>query len=206
MAFIITGFGPFGSVTENPTSILAQECGNALQPEGITVLHTRTVTVGYRAVEANVEELYGYIAGRESSEPIVLLHLGVYSGSMHFNIETQGANYCFIGRDAEGNSKAGAIDMTRECGETVCCRLNIDELHRRLSGEGFPVNKSQSAGGYLCNYIYYKSLVKFQAPNVYVLFVHMPEFHDISKEVQLRFLGSLCRHIKDLVASCLQPS
>ena len=60
-----------------------------------------------------------------------------------------------------------------------------------------------NAGRYICNYTYYRSLLNLKAckkeiQDCSALFVHVPDFEDISKEKQQQFL---CHLLAELVNS-----
>jgi pyroglutamyl-peptidase len=200
MAFIVTGFGPFLDIKENPTSILADACMRHLPSLELRILHSRVVPVGFTAVEANIDEIYSLINARRAEDPrenIIVLHLGLHSGTQNYELECQAVNECDIGSDVAGECKFGPVDDLRGSGEAVCCRLDVEGIASRLRESGFPVVCSSYAGLYLCNYIYYKSLVKAESAGVTVLFVHMPDFATIPEAEQLNFIGELCVALKD---------
>ena len=70
--------------------------------------------------------------------------------------------------------------------------INIDDLVCKMTKNGFICKKSDNAGMYVCNYIYYKSLEVFQEKkNVFSLFLHVGKFEDLSKETQEIFIWNM---------------
>jgi len=63
--------------------------------------------------------------------------------------------------------------------------------------EGQPVQKSEDAGDYICNYIYYQSLEKCQGcDDISTLFVHVPTFATLSEEKQQQCLYKLLEGLR----------
>ena len=66
-------------------------------------------------------------------------------------------------------------------------RLNLDEVVAKLKGMSHIVDKSFSAGEYICNYIYYCSLEHknskvLDSERVDTLFCHVPSFKEIDEK------------------------
>jgi pyroglutamyl-peptidase len=69
------------------------------------------------------------------------------------------------------------------------------------------VRMSQDPGRFLCNYIYYQALLhqqKAQLP-LQSVFVHVPPFHVVPKELQLRVITRLVSLIREHVRKVSQP-
>ena len=64
------------------------------------------------------------------------------------------------------------------------------------------MRKSYSAGRFICNWMYFRSLRQAQLleqPNWYSVFVHVPPFHRIPKDQQLNTIASMMQVIGEAV-------
>ena len=91
--------------------------------------------------------------------------------------------------------------------------LNVRRIKDSLFQKGYDVCVSSDAGRFLCNYIYWTSLNKLAEEmlrcdtgsnnyHMHALFVHVPDFECISKEIQVSFTLDL---LESLSASLHEP-
>ena len=128
----VTAFGPFGTVSRNPSEIL----GRALFGENITVL-----PVSYEAVDKFLDEL--------PSDTEKLLMLGIAVGSKEIRIEREATDE--VGPTYDN----GGVRRCNEQTTRVAGRL----LNGIAPGSCW--RESNDAGRFLCNYIYYQATVRF---------------------------------------------
>jgi len=202
----LTGFGPFGNVSENPTSIICRQLRDLVdygrQPEGVnpTVLEEFSkagVSLrGLDALEVSAEacnqaiprivtNLDAAVAAAGNSDgaasAAALIHLGVASGSKGIRLECRAANVAdFRIPDARGRQSRG--EAVVEGAEPVLyTTLQLPELLSELHDSGMMACEiSTDAGRYLCNYVYFASLHACQSTRIPVLFVHVPSFEDMA--------------------------
>jgi pyroglutamyl-peptidase len=171
---LVTGFGPFAGIAENPSQILARESGRDHE----------VLEVSFEAVD---EFLYGVDPQRFDR----LLLIGVAAGREFMTPELFGRNFTKRLPDVRGNYRWGDIEPSGEL-LLLCNIWDPKELAHAFLGQ--PMRVSQDAGGYLCNYICYRAIRRF--PDKEVGFLHVPPFARIPSEQQLRVLENLIRHVE----------
>jgi pyrrolidone-carboxylate peptidase len=166
----VTGFGPFGSITDNPSSMLAEISGRPFH----------VLTVSFRAVDE-------FLEGLDPSFDSLLL-IGVAAGADSFRVETVARNEIGPAPDVEGEQWGpGPIDprLPRQLAATLWPVELLAEDPRWAP--------SVDAGNYLCNYVFFRALARF--PDKPVGFLHVPSYETLSAEEQRRrfaeFLGVL---------------
>jgi pyroglutamyl-peptidase len=161
---LVTGFGPFGPYESNPAWDSVKDL------EGTTVgtcrVRTKRLDVVYATAGAQLR------AAIEAVRPDVVLCLGVAPDDV-LRIETTARN-----RDtAAAPDNAGVVrrDLAiRDAGATtIATRLPVERIEAALDRGGFPHRRSDDAGGYLCNHVFYE-LMADVPPDRVAGFVHVP--------------------------------
>ena len=166
MRVLIIGFGPFESVTSNPSQRVVEHFAKIGLPGN--ELTTRVLRVSYAEAAAEVPNLIA------RHRPEVAVLLGVDKRADRLKLERLAYNR--TGRaDVDGFvPESGSL---REGGpasyESNC---NIEHLVGRLNLAGVPANPSDSAGTYLCNGAYYWALHTIAEESLATLcvFLHIP--------------------------------
>jgi pyroglutamyl-peptidase len=166
MNLLVTGFGPFGAITLNPSAELAKVGGFPHQVLDVT----------FQAVDAFIDK------GIEDFD--CLLSIGVNAGARRFHLETVARNEIASAPDIRGvvqgpgpieprlpNHLAATLWPTEMLVETETMRPSVD------------------AGTYLCNYIFYRSIAAF--PTKKVGFLHVPSIETVPLETQSTWLRDL---------------
>ena len=176
---LVTGFGPFWDVQENPSAKLAEALGRPYQ----------ILDVSYDAIE-------DFIFHLDSESFDRLLLLGVAPGRSHLCAELFARNTYGVRPDVRGNERTGPIQKdqplllgTTLFGEEALSEILVSDPHVRLSLD---------AGSYLCNFTYFKALVAF--PSKQVGFLHVPSFEKIAFEEQLRSVGDVLEALEARVS------
>ena len=77
-------------------------------------------------------------------------------------------------------------DAYATCKQMTDCLLGTISNADKLKAAGHDVELSKGAGRYLCNYIYFRSLLNCTSiPNWHALFVHLPPLKCVGEEQQL---------------------
>jgi pyroglutamyl-peptidase len=167
---LVTGFGPFLNVTENPSARLAEAAGRPF--------HVLDVT--YEGVERFVSSL-------ELSSFDRLLMLGVATGRKHLCPEMFARNTYGAVADSQGSTRSGAI---REGAPLLLSStLFVDEPLAELLANDARLQLSMDAGSYLCNFAYFKALDTY--PQKQIGFLHVPLFDFVPFDDQLKSLTDL---------------
>jgi len=164
---VVTGFGPFGSVTENPSEVLARASG----------VDFRIVPVTFRAADEAAQAL-------KAQGPEAVLAMGVHGRAAKMRLELFGRNVIGPTADVDGVLRGGKLIWPRGPSSLGMTLLEPEDVlgFPRAIGEGRLV-LSASAGNYLCNYFYYQLLRAL--PGARVGFLHVPRFERMAQETQL---------------------
>ena len=168
----ITGFGPFGSFTQNPSETLARGSGRPFQ----------ILEVGYSTVDSFLDSIDTYSFER-------LLMMGVSEHAQCFRLEMVGRNQTGCSPDVFGRALTDPyIDPSGPA--ALPSTLWKPEHAEDLKGMAM---LSEDAGSYLCNYAFYRALQEL--PHRRVGFLHVPSHDTIGEKDQAEFL----KHLLDLI-------
>lgn len=167
---LATGFSSFPGAPVNPTEVLIGMLGSAPPDLGAdVVLESAVMPVEYGRVPAMLAGI-----GRRF-RPDIAIHFGLAQTARGFRLERQGRNRnSVIAPDA-----AGALPPARAVGPgpaRIAATLPLEAIAAALVGQGLPVQWSDNAGAYLCNFTLYSvcaGLVDGFRPPL-AGFVHVP--------------------------------
>ncbi len=159
MIALVSGFGPFGSVTRNPSAELARRLEEH-PPEGWEVDH-HVLAVEYRSAR----EAIGVLKRRPYD---IALLLGVHDRDTRLHLELFARRE--VGNTPDMAGETVAPDWFPPGPERIGSPLFCPPLVLGLGDSR--VTWSYSAGGYLCNAWYYLALATPGAPPC--VFVHVP--------------------------------
>ena len=215
-AFVVTGFGPFGGVEENPSTVIVRKIGSYLRSQDETHSKNETSVAGQirecliletsaRAVDEALERIQNDYCCSDSSK-ILLLHLGV-GRSEGFRLESCAYNEAtFRIPDIKGyQPKEQAIVSLDPVGHSYPTSLDLEALQKQMD-EDFPNIStviSIDPGRFVCNYVYCKSLEVANIVNntstssscCESLFLHVPHFAIIPEDEQLAYVACLIRNL-----------
>ncbi|MCK6448317.1 MAG: hypothetical protein L6Q99_18165 [Planctomycetes bacterium] len=195
----ITGFGPFvgssGTPIElNPSREIARALASA-PPAGVDVVSTE-LSVTF---DGAPRELAAWLASLEPA-PRVLLGLGVQSGGGVFRLERRARGRLVGDRRDNAGREAGAATADLE-GERET-ELDFVGLEVALrAGGAAGVVRSNDAGGFVCERVYFELLRHGERLGVPALFLHLPRAEQVSIEAQTRVVAALVAELARRVAS-----
>ncbi|MCJ7597106.1 MAG: pyroglutamyl-peptidase I [Methyloceanibacter sp.] len=167
---LLTGFGPFPGVPDNPSARLVETLAGvgSFAPRDCE-LRTEILPTEWGAVAMLVPRLL------KSVQPDVTIHFGVSRQARSLRIERSAHNHILPRIDA-----AGVLPARRTIHVDGPARLDsnvhVPRLAATLRENGVPANSSAHAGSYLCNFLYYHSLAWAMSRDAAakMLFVHIP--------------------------------
>ena len=163
---LLTGFGPFPGVDENPSGWLAETLA-ARTPQIGSDLHSQVLPTEWSAVATLTPHLYADL------QPDVMIHFGVDPRTQTLRIEHSAHNRAARRADARGAlPDVSAISPHGQ--HRLDTGLPVNALAAHLRNQGHGANASRSCGRYLCNFLYYRSLEWAKQEGRDALFVHVP--------------------------------
>lgn len=167
---LITFFGPFNSFLINPSELVAEKLQKLFLED--SNIEFRRLDVSFNSIEHFLES--------DLNQFDVIIELGVATKSERVKLELNGTNF-IKGVDNNNFSKNGLIATNGSA--SITTNFDEDILNNLTSIYPEQISKSESAGKYLCNYLYYQSLNKF--PEKKILFIHVANFMGLSNAVSL---------------------
>ena len=149
---LLTGFGPFPGVPHNISSSLATEVGTAIAKRFPTSkIITAVLPTEWEVAPEMVSDLLC------KWQPTLALHFGVSDKARGFVIET-------VARNATGRVDAAGlqplIPVLEPLGpDELPTQLPAGRITARLQRLGLPASLSRDAGTYLCNAVFYRSVL-----------------------------------------------
>lgn len=182
---LVTGFGPFLDVEENPSGELAQRL-EVEPPQGLRVRH-RVLPVTFTGVPRALAEFF---AEDQSRAPAVLFAMGVHrSPSFRFEINARQAP------NAARPDTSGGMGADLRADKPRTTSIDVPALARELAqlsqAVGIPIEISSDAGGYVCDWTYQHLLRFGELFRVPAFFLHVPPLDAFSVEAQLPFVRGL---------------
>ncbi|URD80764.1 Pyroglutamyl peptidase [Musa troglodytarum] len=206
----VTGFKKFHGVSENPTEIIVTNLKGFMQkkglPEGLVLGSCNVLETAGEGVLPQLHEVFQTAFAGQSNETsnggqIIWLHLGVNSGATRFAIENQAVNEATFRCPDEMGWKPQKVAIVPSDGSISHVRetsLPVNEIVKNLSKMGYDVMPSDDAGRFVCNFVYYHSLLFAEHNRIKSLFVHVPLFSTIDEETQMEFVASLLKVLASL--------
>ena len=182
MRTLLTGFGPFGDVVDNPSARIATHFAASGVPG-----HELTVRILPVSFERASEEITRLLM--EGGFDLAVM-LGVAGRDSEIRVETCARNQDEARiPDCDGRQPSGCIaESGLEIYETT---LDAGSLVKSLIESGIPARVSDSAGSYVCNRAYYAALhtVAARSMTTRCLFVHVPPHEESFVESTESFMS-----------------
>lgn len=155
---VVTGYGAFMGITDNPSANMAQKLAEAGVRGGI---------VEYRRLDVTTEAVDAFVTEMRSSPPDVILSMGVTHGQAQ--VEERPENW--LGANRDGNDHEMTAREVRAGGaRELKTDLPVEVIDQALTnfGDARVVGTSRSDGAYapdrsayLCNYLGYNLATEF---------------------------------------------
>jgi pyroglutamyl-peptidase len=203
---LITGFGPFEAVASNPTERLAQWFAVNGSPGHAIVAAVLPVSYHDAALHMRALICAGGAGGRPFDR---ILMLGVAPGAGAWRVERFGRNLRDARPDASGVAyESGPIVP----GGPKLLPVSVDprRLRDRLAAAGITASVSSSAGGYLCNFILYTTLLALResGSGTRACFLHVPAdertFEPAAEQICVRPFADSVRAVQIALAMRLR--
>jgi pyroglutamyl-peptidase len=176
---LITGFEPFDNDSINPSQEFIKYLKNISTKH---ILHTAILPVSF---DNSFTELTSLV---ESVKPDLILLTGFAKNRQKIGLEKVGINWIDARIPDNNGRKVSAQKIDPNGLDAHFSLLNLNELFEKMSPADFEI--SYSAGTYVCNFLYYKSLSKLKLPQV---FIHLP---GPSTDINFKIFDSLVELIE----------
>lgn len=162
MKLLITCFEPFGAITTNSSLEIAATIKDQIGDLEITKL---LIPVSY---ELGFAKLAAYLS---ANQPDAIILCGQAAGRSTVSLERFAHNLCKANNpDNDGIIKNQEFIINN--GPTLTSTFNLCKMLDYVNNESQYSVISEDAGGYVCNYLYYKTLYNY--PNIPCVFIHFP--------------------------------
>ncbi len=182
---LVTGFGPYEDVEENPSGRLAERLDTE-PPKGVE-LSVRILPVSFRGALAELDLALDALHPRR---PDALLLLGVHKQGKGFRLERRATTTLKRGRpDVLGVDGA---EVASHDGPDLLTEFELEPLAGILAkGGAKQVEISDDAGGFVCERVYYYALLRGRELGFPALLLHVPALRHVALGAQLRPLRLL---------------
>lgn len=188
---LVTGFGPFGPVADNPTARLIAHMdaeGEAFCPDARLV--TAVLPTSYRRAAETFETLL------TEHRPLGVLSFGVATKADKIRLERFAQNLDDADLpDIDGKQLQGR-PIVPHGPAALAATAPLDRLLAGLLEADIPAGFSNHAGNFVCNHLYYYALHRLSQldPMPWMGFVHVPALGDALSEDTLLRAGRLLTH------------
>lgn len=161
---LVTGFGPFGDVVDNPAGHVATFLGT-LSNEAVQV-HTDILDVSYAGAEAAVKSLI------EQYKPDVMLCFGAAVKRDVITAERFAVNVDDSTKPDNNGQHRSGNPIVADGPAGLAATIDVNGLIKTIDG----IKASNHAGGYVCNHVFYTALYHAAALELptKVGFIHLP--------------------------------
>ena len=165
---LVTGYGPFGSHTVNPSQELAKildgrRIGNFAVAGAVLPVH-------HLEASRHVSLLLGELA------PVAVVHLGLAEGRARLALERAALNVMDYRIADNAGYRAEGEPCVPEGPAAYFTTLPLPEILAALTAEDIPAYVSNTAGTYLCNQTLYRTLheIAMRELTARAGFIHLP--------------------------------
>ncbi len=173
---LLTGFKPFLGDKTNPSELICSK----IKMEQVTSL---ILPVEFQKAFQNLK------AAADKVNPDYIVMLGYAAGSARLRLEKVAMNWNESLHADESGYKAPIDKIDPDQPLSVMTTFPITEVITKLHVKSYPIELSFSAGGFVCNNLYYKVLTRF--PDKMPIFIHVPSENIIRAEWQAEVISEI---------------
>ncbi|KAF1809344.1 peptidase C15, pyroglutamyl peptidase I-like protein [Eremomyces bilateralis CBS 781.70] len=176
---VVTGYGPFRDLQENASFKIVSGLPDRIERYGERIRlrkYQSPIPVAYSAVLPLVPRLY-----RMYPKVEYFVHVGVAGEDVEYRVETRARKGPYEAKDVDGRYfKPPQTKEWAELPKEVHTSINVDRIVKALQHQkNLKIYVSDDAGLYLCEFIFYNSLVHSQrlsrdGRHVKGIFFHVP--------------------------------
>ncbi len=168
---LVTGFEAFNGFDINPSELLMRHIETTNYSTENIIVCAKTLSVEFLKCESEIQSLIREL----NPSAIISFGLGLYSEILCVE---QKAKNIDIGSDNAGNIRNGEY-IIEHGPDFYLSTLPIDDIVATAKKMGIPAKKSDDAGAYVCNHLfYYTSHIAFTLKSFINGFIHIPPLID----------------------------
>jgi pyroglutamyl-peptidase len=198
---LITGFSHFPGEPENTSQYLI-ELFNDRKDEiaGQMDVHAETIRTQYSTVRQHLSVLVRDI------RPDIALHFGLSRKARGFCLEQYAHNRVAPDREDDAGQGPQNDVIDPDGPHKIATGLPVNQIYAALRALGLPVERSDDAGDYVCNYLFY--LIRSDAIERFMPkmsgFIHVPLLDTQTKDTELTTLteDQLWRGTREIIKTC----
>lgn len=146
---LVTGFGSFPGAPVNPTAALVTDLqSHSGAWSAFARVETRVFDVDYRRLPVELDTIAAVAC------PDIAIHFGLAASARGFRLERMARNEVRPGSPDNTGYLPEQLTIC-DAGETLDSSLPLETIAAALETAGLPVEFSDDAGGYLCNFLFY---------------------------------------------------
>lgn len=185
----VTGFTSFDGDSMNPSELLVLNLNKR------QFAHKKIIT---KILPVTFSDSYLELKNAiEAEKPDVILLCGVAKTRKVISLEKIGINW-IDSRIPDNNGQLIAGEKINPSGpDGLFTKLNIEQFMTKLADKNWEI--SYSAGTYVCNYLYYQTLLHHQIPCV---FIHVPGTSEMTNDFTAMKNDDLFQFISNFIETC----
>lgn len=191
---LLTGFEPFGLLTENPSQVVAEALGQ--QEWADAEVRHLILPVEFVGARDCIADFY-----RGDWLPDIVLHLGVASSRQTITLERFAVNMMDTANGDNAGYRPDEVPVVADAPLAFRTTIPCKRIVAHLREIGLEAKISNSAGTYVCNAVLFTSLHLLStggpgmshrtAGNVSCGFIHLPPFGEIDKDSQIKTIKTI---------------
>jgi len=168
MRVVLAGFGPFPGAPVNPSGALAKALVRSRRSALAGLDRSAHIfATNYAAVDRSLPKLF-------AEKPDVVLVFGLAGRRREVCIETRARNAVSVLFPDASKHRPSRSVIKLGGPPALTGRGPFAQLAAAVRARNVPVRLSRDAGGYLCNYVYWRALERAPKGHPLVQFVHIP--------------------------------
>ena len=189
---LVTGFGPFGEVVENPSGLLAGALESEPELLDGPIVVSRVLPVTFADAPS---ALHDFVSSNEARLPRALLSMGVHPGR-GFRLERLARAHP-SSKTTDTSGVVGSDENPTQI-ELIPREASFD-VQALLADLGYEdARTSDDAGGYVCDWVYQHLLAHGRRLGIPALFLHVPSQDVTPLAQQLPFVRKVVQSLASL--------
>ncbi|MGJ3237660.1 MAG: pyroglutamyl-peptidase I [Anaerolineae bacterium] len=188
MTVLLTGFEPFGKVTDNPSQRIVEH----FQQKGIAHVSAVVLPVDYHRASEHLLTLI------EQAQPQAIILLGVAQMREALSLERIAININDASLPDNAGQRLHGQRIVADAPVGYWSTLPLDTVYQAIDNASIAVKYSNHAGAYLCNHVMYCALhyLSQYGLDIPCGFIHVPAVEAVPLSEQIRAVELVVRIVQ----------